>query len=173
MPRYNLPDLKSLAELSDVDAKAELSAFVTPNEEFLAGVLLKIYKVSGSQKREELDQLWSLVWDVQCPVNSTLKALLIGAETKASQGGKKAANILHAEKQNRYRQAIESIKLDLKADVNPDWEHVDYVHWILNQEKFSILSKQPLKKKVKNLFVERGLNDRVSTGRAKHVQLNR
>lgn len=82
---------------------------------------------------------------------------------------KDAANARHSDTRTLYAMAIECVKLSLDGNCNPEWEHIDYLNYLMSKPKYSSLSRDTLRKKVLALFKERGLTDRISKGRAKHV----
>lgn len=163
-----LPDLDYLAGLSDEEAKAELSKLPTSDERILGEVIRQIYKVSNEDTKEELTNLSSAIWIDDNPAQGVLHALAIGAETRKIQGTIKAANARHAKNQNLYTQACGSVEMNLEADTQPEWMHIDFVNDLLKNEKFKDLSRNSLIEKVRQLFKERGLTDRI--GKAKHIK---
>ena len=166
-----LPDLDYLAELSDEEARHEISQLPTPDERILGEVIRGIYKVSNDEVKEELSALRATIWIGNNPVQSALLAFAIGTRTTTIRGKINAANKRHGKIQNLYRQACESVELDLKYNNNPEWKHADYVNWILNQDKYNPLSRDSLKEKIRQLFRERGLDNRISNSKAKEVEL--
>ena len=166
-----LPELDSLVQLSDKEARKEIGKLPTSDERVLGEVLRGSYKVSNDETKELLTKLRESVWVDNNHAQSVLLALATGAEIRKIRGTINAANKRHALTQNLFLQACNFVELDLDYNNNPDWMHADYVNWILNKEKFNSLSRESLKKHIREIFRKRGLDNRISNSKAKEVKL--
>lgn len=166
------PNLDFLADWSEDALVAAFGQGLSSDDRILLFVLDGVCNTGKPELKAAIHELCKELWLTRNPVGAVCKALLIGSELDKSQlislGAKKAANKRHEKVQELYERACAFVTLDLDGNCNPEWQHTDYANKILSDPKFSGLKKEGLVERIKAVFKERGLTDRL--GRPAHIK---